>query len=131
MCARLAQLPTRRSRVQSSDWVQLWATFFRLVSRRSIGGLKRTHTLVDKGAFIFRRGWGWGGGGPKESRGGSLNFYMNKKGGHPIFHNTERGRQEISAHLLSSTWLNNVPINIYSEVERARERPPNKFTFIH
>ena len=36
------------------------------------------------------------------------------------------GGQEINAHLLSSTWLNNVPINIYSEVERARERPPSK-----
>ena len=59
---------------------------------------------------------------------------MVKKGGHPIFHNTEReggGGQKISAHLHSSTWLNNVPINIYSEVERARERPPSKFTFIH
>ena len=59
-------LPTRRSRVQSPAWsrVELWAAFFRhtvrgqggkavgLVSRRSIGGLKRTHTLVDKSRLM-------------------------------------------------------------------------------
>ena len=59
-------LPTRRSRVQAPAWsrVELWVTFFRhtvrgqgrqavgLVSRRSIGGLKRTHTLVDKSRLM-------------------------------------------------------------------------------
>ena len=79
---------------------------------------------------FFRRGWGWGGwaGGIQ----GSLNFYMVKKGV-TLFFTIQKGGggQEISAHLLSSTWLNNVPINIYSEVERTRKRLPCKLTFIH
>ena len=59
-------LPTRRSQVHSPAWsrVELWVTFFRhtihgqghqaigLISRHSIGGLKRTHALVDKSRLM-------------------------------------------------------------------------------
>ena len=58
--------PARRTRVQFPAWsrVELWVTFFRntvrgqgrqavgLVSQCSIGGLKRTHTLVDESRLM-------------------------------------------------------------------------------
>ena len=49
------------------------------------------------------------GGGPEESRGWSLNFYMVKKGDHPIFHNVERwgSGNNCSLAQIVTIWWNN------------------------